>query len=85
MKAPQDLTQLTIEELYARKQKLQGAIIGLGIVMGVALAIILYVVILKKRSYGLLVVGSAAFVTLMPGVVAYNQIREELKRRQAPQ
>lgn len=84
MKATDDLTHFTSEELYARKQKLKGAIIGLGLVMGVAVAIILYVVI-KKGNYGLLAVGFTSFITLMPSVIALNKINEEIKARQAAQ
>jgi VIT1/CCC1 family predicted Fe2+/Mn2+ transporter len=77
-----DLTQLTLEELQVRKDKLKGIIIGLGLVMGVALAIILYLV-LKNGSYALLVVGITAFITLMPGVVTLNKVNEEIKSRTA--
>ncbi|MBC6697755.1 hypothetical protein [Hymenobacter sp. BT190] len=78
----EDLTQLTLEELRARKNKLKGTIIGLGLVMGVAVAIILYVVV-KKGNYGLLVVGLTSFITLMPSVIALNNINDEIRARNA--
>lgn len=79
----EDLTQLTLEELHARKNKLKGTIIGLGLVMGVAVAIILYVVVVKKGNYGLLAVGLTSFITLMPIVIVLNKINEEIRARNA--
>ncbi len=82
MKPTDGLTNLTLEELHARKQRLKGTIIGLGLVMGVAVAIILYMVV-KKGNYGLLAVGFTSFIALMPGVIALNNINEEIKARKA--
>jgi hypothetical protein len=82
MKPTDDLTNLTLEELYARKQKLKGAIIGLGLVMGLALAILIYLAT-KKGNYGLLAVGLTLFITLTPSVIALNKINEEIKSRRA--
>jgi hypothetical protein len=80
MKPNEELAQLTLEELYKRKQKLKSAIVGLGLVMGASLAIIIYLVI-KNKSYGLLAVGLTTFITLMPSIIALNSVNEEIKSR----
>lgn len=79
-----DLSQLSLAELHSRKNKLKGAIIGLGIVMVAALAIVLYIV-LHKKMVALLATLPAMFLSLMPSVIVLNKINTELKSRQPVQ
>ena len=82
MKATKQLNELTVDELYARKQKLRGALTGLGIVMLVALAVLGYAVG-KSQSYSLLAVTPAMFLGLLPAILALNKVNEEIKARKA--
>ncbi|WBA41926.1 hypothetical protein [Hymenobacter canadensis] len=75
-----DLAQLSLAELHSRKNKLKGAIIGLGIVMVVALIIVLYVV-LHNKMYALLATLPAMFLSLMPSVIVLNKINREIHAR----
>lgn len=74
------LSGLTLEELYKRKKTLQGATIGLGIVMVAAFSILLYLVF-KSQKFGLIAIIPAGFITLLPGIIGLNQVNTEIKSR----
>jgi hypothetical protein len=75
-----DLAQLSLPELQTRKNKLQGAIIGLAIVLVVALAVVLYVSI-NRKLYGLLATVPAMLLPLVLSVIGLNKISREIQAR----
>ncbi|WBO84929.1 hypothetical protein [Hymenobacter yonginensis] len=75
-----DLAQLALAELHSRKNKLKGAIIGLGIVMVVALVMVLYAAINSKK-YALLATLPAMFLSLLPSVIVLSKINKEIAAR----
>lgn len=80
MKEKTKLSELTLEELQSRKNKTKSAIIGLGIVMFVAVATLIYLAI-SNKNYALIAVGMGSLISLLPSVIVLNQIETEIKSR----
>jgi hypothetical protein len=74
------LSELTLEELYKKKKTLQGATIGLGIVMVIAFSILLYLVF-KSRNFALITIIPAGLISLIPGIIGLVQVNSEIKSR----
>ncbi|SHF70251.1 hypothetical protein [Pedobacter caeni] len=74
------LSELTLDELYKKKKTLQGATIGLGIVMVIAFSILLYLVF-KSRNFVLITVIPAGLISLIPGIIGLSQVNSEIKSR----
>lgn len=80
MKANKKLSELRLEELIEKKKKLQGIVIGLGIVMFITSIGIIYFAI-KNNNYTSMVIVISCFVTLLPNVVSLSQLNAEIKSR----
>jgi hypothetical protein len=80
MKENAKLSELTLEELQARKNKTKSAIIGLGIVMTIAVATLIYLAI-RNKNYALIAVGMGSIISLLPSVIVLKQIEDEIKSR----
>jgi CDP-diglyceride synthetase len=74
------LSELTIEELNAKKKTLKAAAIGLGIVMLVACLALVYLA-LKSNNYALIVIAICCSITLLPSFIALSLINKEIKSR----
>ncbi|MEA5461041.1 hypothetical protein VB796_18410 [Arcicella sp. LKC2W] len=74
------LSELTLEELQAKKKTLKGAIIGLGIVMVVAVATLVYLAI-KTGNFVLIAGAMGCGITLLPSIIMVNQMNNEIKSR----
>lgn len=74
------LSELTIEELNKRKKILQGATIGFGIVMVIALAILVYLMF-RNRNFTLVAIIPACLIVLLPGIINLSKINSEIKTR----
>lgn len=80
MKATKKLSELRLEELIEKKKKLQGIVIGLGIVMFITSIGIIYFAV-KNNNYTSMVIVISCFVTLLPNVVSLSQLNAEIKSR----
>ena len=80
MKANKKLSELRLEELIEKKKKLQGIVIGLGIVMFITSIGIIYFAV-KNNNYTSMVIVISCFVTLLPNVVSLSQLNAEIKSR----
>lgn len=80
MKENNKLAELTLEELLIKQKKAKGAVIGLGIVMAIALATLIYLAT-KSKNYALLAVAGGSGLTLLPSIIALKQIETEIKSR----
>ena len=76
-----ELSELTLNELYAEKKKIKGILMGFGIVMIIA-CIILIAVAVKSKNYALIAVASGSFITLLPITTRLGQIDKEIKTRE---
>lgn len=74
------LSDLTLDELYKKKKTLQGAVIGLGIVMVTAFSILLYLVF-KSKNFVLITIIPACLISLIPAIVGLAQVNSEIKLR----
>lgn len=83
MKKSSKLAEMTLDELYERKKKLQGVFIGLGIVLVVAEVILLYVAFTVEKMQSLGVVAICSAMAFIPAVVSIVQINSEIKSRNA--
>jgi hypothetical protein len=75
------LTELTLEELQAKKKQLKGIAIGLGSVMLVVSILLIYLG-LKSKNYGSITVALFCSITLLPMFTSLNQINSEIKSRE---
>lgn len=82
MKAKNKLSEMTTEQLYAHKNKMKGVLIGLGIVMLVAEAILLYVLFTTEDSGYLAILAFSTAICFMPAAISYSQIDKEIKSRE---
>jgi uncharacterized membrane protein YqhA len=80
MKQKNKNAELSIEELVMKKKKLRGVIIGIGMVIIFACALLIYLAIIKK-NIALVVVAISCAVALLPSFLGLNQIDEEIKSR----
>lgn len=80
MKKGASLSELSLEELQKKKKTLQGAAIGLGIVMLVACITLVYLAITSKKT-SLLAVVIGCSITFLPCLISLGQINSELKTR----
>lgn len=81
MKKVTPLTELAIEELYKRKQSVQGALIGLALVMLAAFVILLYLVVTAKTPKVLAAIPLSCVLALLPAFISLGQINTEIKKR----
>lgn len=75
-----NLSALTINELYAEKKKSKGVLIGLGSLMIIACALLVFVAI-KSKNYALIGVACSCSITLLPMMTRLGQIEKEIKKR----
>ncbi|WP_293305351.1 hypothetical protein [Pedobacter sp. UBA5917] len=81
MKKVIPLTELSIEELYKKKQTIKGALIGLGVVMLAAFAVLLYLVVTAKTPKALAAIPISCMLALLPAFISLGQINTEIKNR----
>ena len=79
-----NLSELTVNELYAEKKKSKGILTGFGIVMLVACATLVFVAV-KSKNYALIAVACGSFTTLLPVMARLGQIEKEIKNREQKQ
>ena len=79
--AENKLLKLSLEELQAKKKKFQYPIIGLGIVLFVACATLIYLAIVGQ-NYTLIVVAIGCLLSILPSIIVLRQISTEIKARQ---
>lgn len=80
MKKRKQLSELTLEELTLRKNTVQAAAIGLGIVMLAAIAIVIYLVYTTGKPVLLVAVMGCLLPTLAI-VIGLKQLNQEIKTR----
>lgn len=81
MKKEASIVAIPIDELYKKKKSLQGALIGLGLVLFVAAAIIIYLAFSSNMPKVLIIVPFCSSLTLLPIFISLSQINTELKNR----
>jgi hypothetical protein len=77
------LSELTLEELYQQKKKLQGVFLGLAIVLFVAEIILLYVAFTVEGMGSLAAVALCTAMAFIPAAISISQINSEIKSRNA--
>jgi hypothetical protein len=75
------LSELTLEELEAKKKHLKGAAIGLGSVMAIASILLIYLG-MKTKNYALIAVAIGCSVAFLPMFASLGQINSEIKSRE---
>jgi len=81
MKKEVPVTELSIQELYKKKQTLQGILIGLSLVMLAASVIILYLVFTSKTPKVLVIIPITCSLSFLPAFISLGQINTEIKNR----
>jgi hypothetical protein len=81
MAKKQKLEELTLEELHSQRNKIKGALTGLGIIMLILCALIIYLAV-KSGNYALIAVGSGSLITLLPIMASLGTINKEIKKRE---
>lgn len=76
-----NLSELTLNELYAEKRKSKSVLTGLGIVMLILCAILVFAAV-KSKNYALIAVACGSFITLLPMTTRLTQIDAEIKNRE---
>jgi hypothetical protein len=80
MRQNSKLAELTLAELQKKKKTIKSAIIGLGIVILMAVATLIYFTI-KNQNYAFLGVAFGSLISLLPSVIFLSQIEAEIKSR----
>jgi len=75
------LSEQSLESLIKQRNLLKGVAIGFGIVLLVAFSVILCVAV-QKKNFGLIAVLPASMITLLPILMRFGQINNEIKSRQ---
>jgi hypothetical protein len=83
MKKETPITELSVQELYKKKQTLQGVLIGLGLVLLAASVIILYLAFSSKMPKVLIIVPLCCSLTFLPALISLGQINTEIKNRES--
>jgi len=83
MKKETSISAIPVEELYKKKKSLQDALLGLGLVLLVATAIIVYLAFSSNMPKVLMIVPFCSSLTLLPAFISLSQINTELKNRNA--
>jgi flagellar basal body-associated protein FliL len=83
MRKEASITFISVQELHKKKKRLLGALIGLGLVLLMAGAIIFYLAFSSKMPKVLIVVPICSSLTLLPAFISLSQINTELKNRKA--
>ena len=78
--AENKLSNLSIQELQAKQKKLQGAVIGLGIVLVAACIALIYLAIVNN-NYSLIAVAIGCSITMLPSIIVLHQLKSEIKKR----
>lgn len=60
---------------------MKGVLIGLGLVMLVAEAVLLYVIFTNDRMGSLAIIALSTAICFMPAAISYSQIDKEIKSR----
>jgi len=81
MKKGIPITELSVQELYKKKQGLQGVLIGLGLVLLTAFVIILYLAFSYRMPKVLVIVPVCCSLTFLPAFISLGQINTEIKNR----
>jgi len=76
----QKFKELTLEQLYAQKKKIQSITIALAILLLIAFCVLLYFV-LSTKKFVLIVPAISSFMTLLPTLIILTQINQEIKQR----
>ncbi|WP_316829044.1 hypothetical protein [Pedobacter miscanthi] len=81
MKKAIPLNELSVEELYKKKQSMLGALIGLGVVILAASGILFYLVFTAKTPKVLAALPISCLLALLPAMISLSQINTEIKNR----
>ncbi len=74
------LSNLSLEEIQSKKNKLQNIVIGLGTVMFLACGALIYLAF-HNKNYGLIVVAFACLISMLPSIIVISQYNKEIKAR----
>ena len=80
MKAKNNLSGFTLEELQEKQKKTKGVIFGVVIVMLISLSYVAYVSI-NDENYALLILVFTLPITLLPIFIHLSQLNSEIKSR----
>jgi len=83
MKKRVSIAELSVQELHKKKQGLQGALLGLSLVMLAAVVIIFYLVFSSKAPKVLVIVPITCALTFIPAFISMGQINTEIKNRES--
>ncbi len=76
----QKFKDLTLEQLYAQKKKIQSITIALSILMLIAFCVLFYFA-LSTKKFALIAPAISTFITLLPTLIILSQINQEIKSR----
>ena len=82
MKQNNKLSELPLEALLVKQQKLKGAVIGIAIVMLMTCITLIYLAVTTK-SYGLSTISICCLITLLPSFMALSQLNTEIKSQKS--
>ncbi len=80
MKSSEKFSELSLEQLIKRKEKLTSLSVGIAIVMLLFCGVLFYLAI-KTKNYALIAVGTGSLMMQLPLFVSVNQISTEIKKR----
>lgn len=81
MKTNHKLSELPMEKLLARKKTMMGGAIGLGLVMLIACAILLYLSFQEKNLRILTVASTVSVISYLPSMINLGLVNKEIKLR----
>lgn len=76
----QKFKELTLEQLYALRKKLQNITIIIALFLLIAFCLLFYFAIATKKSV-LIPTAIGSFATLIPSLMIINQINQEIKNK----
>ena len=81
MKRKNPFSELSIEELDAKKKMLRGIVYGFGIVMLTAFCILIYLALTKEKSLYLIAIAFGCTLTFLPTLINFSLLNSEIKSR----
>lgn len=83
MQKKKALSDLSLDELQARKKQFYGAATGLGIVMLAAIITLIYFSTKVEKGAPFIAIACGGFTTLLPFLIYRNQLNAEIRKRTA--
>lgn len=76
----QKFKELTLEQLYAQKKRVQSITIVMAILLIIAFCVLFYLAVSTKKL-ALIAPAFGSFITLLPTLIVLTQINQEIKSR----